>query len=654
VSTRLRGSALRRLLAGAAAGAALVAVAASGAHAVDGAIVDVERAAAGLQLAVDVPADVAVDLAGVTATVDEVGYPAEAVRLSEGDSLVSRTTVLAIDTSDSMEGDRFDAAKAAAATFLEVVPADVAVGIVGFSATVETVLDPTTDREAALDVLAELELSRGTRLYEAVLAAVDLAGDAGQGKVLVLSDGADTGDTPLENVEETLADSEVVVDVVALEQGADAVASLGRLTGDAGEVVSAASDDLAAAFSAEAEVLARQVGVTIDVPDDVVAEQVSVAVTLPSDAGDVVARSTIPATSSSPASASAPLPIPVEAAPERSFAVPAWSMYAGVAVFAVGLVVALLMLVPAKPLPMSTEERVSSYTTGLAGTRPGAPGGGTATANRPDTGEATLTQANQAVASLLQRNRGLDDRIASRLAAAGSELKSSEWLLVHAGVFVVVSLVGLLLSGGNIVAGLVFMVLGVVGPWVYLGIRAGRRRKKFDSLLPETLQLMSGSLSAGLSLMQSVDTIVREGAEPVRSEFKRVLVETRLGVSLEDAMDGVADRFDSRDFRWVVMAIRIQRQVGGNLGELLNTVADTMREREYIRRQVNALAAEGKLSAFVLAALPVLFFLYLLLAQGDYVRPLYEDVRGLIVLGGATLWLGVGAFWMSKLIKVEV
>ncbi len=199
-----------------------------------------------------------------------------------------------------------------------------------------------------------------------------------------------------------------------------------------------------------------------------------------------------------------------------------------------------------------------------------------------------------------------------------------------------------------------FMLAGLVVPWIYLGFRAGQRRKRFDSLLPETLQLMSGSLSAGLSLMQSVDTIVREGAEPVRSEFKRVLVETRLGVSLEDAMDGVADRFDSRDFRWVVMAIRIQRQVGGNLAELLNTVAETMREREYIRRQVNALAAEGKLSAVVLGMLPVLFLLYLIAAQGDYVEPLFNDARGLIVLGGSAAWLGVGVFWMSKLVKVEV
>ena len=152
-------------------------------------------------------------------------------------------------------------------------------------------------------------------------------------------------------------------------------------------------------------------------------------------------------------------------------------------------------------------------------------------------------------------------------------------------------------------------------------MRRSRRRKAFNRGLPETLQLMSGSLAAGLSLAQSVDTIVREGPEPIAGEFKRVLVETRLGVTLEEALDGIAERFESKDFEWVVMAIRIQRQVGGNLAELLDTVAGTMREREYIRRQVAALAAEGKLSAYVLGGLPPLFLVYLLLTNRDYVMP---------------------------------
>ena len=639
---------LRRLLAGGAAAAALAlagATGSAGAVAAPGdvaAIVHLERTDTGFEVSVDVPADVDLDLAAVTTTVNDVAYPSSAARLADGDSRVQRTAVLAIDTSDSMRGERFAAAQAAAETFLTSVPADVLVGIVTFDATVETALAPTTDRDEARSVVAGLELDTGTRLHDAVITAVGLAGAEGQGSVLVLSDGADTSDVPAGAVAAAVDATDVVVDVVGLEQSPRALRRLEELAGNNGQVIGSDSAELARAFSEEAAVLARQVGVSVEVPPEVVAQQVSIAVTLPTATGDLVAGSTFPAADSGAEETITPLT--VAPSPTGGFDAPSWFMYAGVGVFGVGLVVALLMMVPSKPVAMSAEDRVSTYTSGLAGVQ---------AAPKPEN-DAALEQAKAAMAGLLRRNQTLDARIVRRLEAAGSELKSSEWLLVHAGIFVATSVVGLLLGRGNLVVGLLFMALGAVGPWVYLGFRRTGRRKKFDSLLPETLQLMSGSLSAGLSLMQSVDTIVREGSDPVASEFKRVLVETRLGVSLEDALEGIADRFDSRDFRWVVMAIKIQRQVGGNLAELLNTVADTMREREYIRRQVGALAAEGKISAIVLGALPPVFLLYLIVAQRSYVEPLFSDFRGLIMLVGGGLWLAVGVFWMSRLVKVEV
>jgi tight adherence protein B len=333
---------------------------------------------------------------------------------------------------------------------------------------------------------------------------------------------------------------------------------------------------------------------------------------------------------------------PVSATADGGWATQGWLKYAGIGAFGAGLVIALAILVPQRARPMTVVDRVSRYTSRTEG--PAA----------PREAEAALTQAKDAASKVLSRNQGLDARISRRLDAAGSDLKSSEWLLVHLAVFVGAGMVGLLLGRGALFTGILFLIGGAVGPWLYLGLRRNRRRKAFNSSLPETLQLMSGSLSAGLSLGQSVDTIVREGTDPVSTEFKRVLVETRLGVSLEDALDGVAERFESKDFAWVVMAIRIQRQVGGNLAELLDTVAATMREREYMRRQVAALSAEGKLSAYVLGGLPPLFLLYLVFAQRDYVMPLFTDIRGIVMLAFAGVLLAVGGFWMSKLVKVEV
>jgi tight adherence protein B len=268
--------------------------------------------------------------------------------------------------------------------------------------------------------------------------------------------------------------------------------------------------------------------------------------------------------------------------------------------------------------------------------------------------DSALQSAKTAAANVLKRNQGLESKIAARLEGAGSKWRPAEWLLFHAGFFLLVSLVGLLLGKGDLIIGIVFILVGAIGPWFYLGFRRKRRRKKFEAALPDTLQLMSGSLAAGLSLAQSVDTIVREGTEPISSEFRKVLVETRLGLSLETALQGVADRFQSKDFEWVVMAINIQRQVGGNLAELLNTVAATMREREYIRRQVAALAAEGKLSAMVLGGLPPAFLLYLVLANRSYVMVLFTRPMGIAMLLGGAMILSVGIFWMSRIVKVEV
>jgi len=327
-----------------------------------------------------------------------------------------------------------------------------------------------------------------------------------------------------------------------------------------------------------------------------------------------------------------------------------WIMYAGIAALGLGVLVVLLMAVP-KQRTLSTEERVVQYAARAVG---GQPAGGPVTPVPTRSEDSALESAKTAAGKVLKRNRSLEVKIAARLEGAGSRWRPAEWLLFHAGIFLLLSVVGLLLGGGNLVLGVIFMAVGAIGPWFYLGFRRRRRKKKFERALPDTLQLMSGSLAAGLSLAQSVDTIVRDGTEPVASEFRKVLVETRLGLSLETALQGVADRFQSKDFEWVVMAINIQRQVGGNLAELLNTVAGTIREREYMRRQVAALAAEGKLSAYVLGGLPPGFMLYLLLANREYVMVLFTRPMGWAMLGLGITILSVGVFWMTRIVKVEV
>lgn len=612
------------------------------AFAADGVISYVEPSDEGVRVLVSVPKGSDVDLAGVEVTIDGIATSATA-ELAGTDTRIRRTSVLAIDTSNSMRGARFKAAKAAALNYLDNVPDDVFVGIVSFAGDVADELVPSLDRDQARAVIDGLSLSKRTRLYDAILSGVELAGEEGQRSLLVLSDGADTSDTSLTDTASVISDSEVTVNVVALEQSGTPLAALNQLAlaGD-GEVISADSGGLAKTFSDEADILATQILVTAQIPETLGKTDAGIDILLPSASGEAVTASAFSTVQDEIGFADTGDVL----RGDKAFTPPTWLMYAGIAALGVGLMVILIVLIPARARPMSLEDRISTYS--RAASNAPAPSSG------KNESDAALTQAKTAAAGMLQRNAGLEAKISARLASAGSELKSSEWLLIHAAFFVGMGLLGLLLGGGGILIGILFLVVGAVGPWLYLGFRQSRRKKAFAQALPDTLQLMSGSLAAGLSLAQSVDTIVREGGDPMAGEFKRVLVETRLGVPLEDALDGITQRFQSKDFDWVVMAIRIQRQVGGNLAELLDTVAATIREREYVRRQVDALAAEGKLSAYVLTALPPLFLLYLTFAQRDYVMPLFTDIRGLVMLVGATVWLLIGAFIMSKLVKVEV
>ena len=155
-------------------------------------------------------------------------------------------------------------------------------------------------------------------------------------------------------------------------------------------------------------------------------------------------------------------------------------------------------------------------------------------------------------------------------------------------------------------------------------------------------------------VLQAIDTVVRESDGPMAAELNRAIVEARLGVPVEDALETTARRMNSVDFAWVVMAIRTQRDVGGNLSEVLNNVAATMRERERLRRQVDVLSAEGRLSAVILGALPVLFATYLVLVRPEYIGVLVTTPLGIVmIVVGLTLMLA-GTFWMRKVIKVEV
>ncbi|KRA37415.1 MULTISPECIES: type II secretion system F family protein [unclassified Nocardioides] len=637
--------ALRRLAALLVVLVAALLLPAGAATAEDGSIAHVESTADGLRILVDVPAGIETDLGSVSATLDGTKLDATASATSDG-SVVKRTTVLAIDTSRSMrEAGRFIAAKQAASTYLETVPPDVEIGIVTFDSTVDVALAPTTDRGAAKTVIDGLTLRQDTLLYDGLVAAVEAAGTTGQRTVLVLSDGADTGSKArLDDVVAAVEANATSVHIVGLDLAEQQLTPLRTIArAGKGDVITSTGTALAEEFANQAQAIANQVLVTAPLPANFDADVANVVVTLPTSGEPVIARALAPIEAAS--TPDLPDVVP-NLATDNGWSAPDWLLWVGLGVFGLGLVTAAMLLVPKPAGPMSIADRVTAYSTRTSGLD--------MTQEAKPASEPVLDQAKAAAAGVLERNSALNERLTRSLGAAGSEFKPSEWLLVHVGVVFGAALIGFLLGKGNLLVGLLFVLIGAVLPPLFLRFKASRRRKAFDAGLPEVLQLISGALSAGLSLAQAVDTVVREGPEPIAGEFKRVLIEARIGVALEDAFDGVAERFASKDFAWAVMAIRIQRQVGGNLAELLTTVAATMRERQYLRRHVRALSAEGRLSAVILCILPPGFLVFFLVTNPDFLDPLVHDPRGWVLSGFGVIWMAIGVFAMSRLVKVEI
>jgi tight adherence protein B len=644
----------RRLLAAGLAVGAAVLSSASVAVAADpqARIVSNSRAGSTLSLvfrADGLPAGTSIDPTSVKVTVD--GKSVKPQLKDQGAAGTTTRVVLAIDTSRSMAANgKIDFAKAAAHTFLDSLPAADEVGIVTFADTAQVTLPPTPDHAAVGAAIDKLQIAAkvGTALYDGTAYAIDQAAGVDAPSVLVLSDGQEYGNsaTTQGDVVTKAGTAHVAIDAVYIGSGA-APASLAGLTAPTkGLLATAATTDLSQVFKERAAAISSQVLITALLPNTV-GQSAHVVVT--ARAGTASLQDSVTNFYSGPTAApSIAGPIAVKSASSAfiSKSILPWVLGA----FFLGILVIVyvaLGTVKRDEKQGRVRRRLSIYT--LTGRAP---------VKQEETttalGSSQVARSAVEFAGKVVKQRDFESALALRLEAAGLPLRAAEWMLIHIAIAIGGAIILLLISGGKIIPTLIGLVIGLALPYVYLSVKESRRTSAFLAQLPDTLQLIAGSLSAGYSMPQAIDTVVREGSQPISGEFNRALVEARLGVPIEDAMEGISDRMKSRDFAWVVMAIRIQREVGGNLAELLTTVSNTLRERETLRRQVKVLSAEGRLSAWILGLLPVTFALYLAVAQPSYLKPLVSETLGwfLIVIG--VVLLTIGALWMRKAVKVEV
>ena len=248
---------------------------------------------------------------------------------------------------------------------------------------------------------------------------------------------------------------------------------------------------------------------------------------------------------------------------------------------------------------------------------------------------------------LAKRGRGL----AGRLELAGIRTKASDVVVLTVAASLAAGALVMLVVGPAI--GLVVAIIIPAVGWFILGFLVGRRKRAFANQLDSTLQMMAASLRAGYSLLQSLQAMSSEADSPTKEEFSRVINETRIGRPLNESLIDVANRMGSEDFNWVSQAIAINREVGGNLADVLDGVARTIRDRNQLQRQVASLASEGKLSAVILMALPFGVTAFLTMSNPGYLNRLFTTTIGWGIVIAAIIMLTVGGIWLRSTVKIK-
>jgi tight adherence protein B len=328
-----------------------------------------------------------------------------------------------------------------------------------------------------------------------------------------------------------------------------------------------------------------------------------------------------------------------------------------IAALAAGAIVLIALGIALSGSGGVTLERLERY---AAGAKPDSAGAGQ--------GVAELIQKSAALAQLnkVVERRDFGANLLRDLGAADLKLKPSEYLGIWGGLIVgvpvVMFLVGFVVpSLQNPIVLLVGLLIGFMGPRLWLGRRKSGRLKAFNKQLPDTITLIANALRAGSSFLQAIELVVRESRPPISTEFGRVIREVNLGLPFDVALENMVQRVKSEDFELMATAIAIQHQVGGNLAEILDSIAFTIRERIRIKGEIRTLTAQQRLSGYVVGGLPFGLALFIYLAAPTFFDPMFAKPPeflgvplGMILLGIAVSAMGAGFYFIRKIVDIEV
>jgi tight adherence protein B len=564
--------------------------------------------------------------------------------------------VLLLDTSGSMnENNAIGSAKSAAASFLAELPPEVPVGVVAFADTPSLVSPLTTDRNALSGSIDRLRATGRTSLYDGIVFANSLfSGSTEDRQFVLLSDGGDTASAA--TLEEAIAITTEVrtnaIEIVTSESNSDALASLaeagnGRLTSITDpaalgalyqEIARSLVDRYRVSFTSQASGSADYT-LTVNTVFGPVSASRSVdlpeALTTTTAATATVPPSTAAAPDgTAPASATSAVAPPLSGQTDSDDSQNTSTIPLVIGAAAVGIALTILLLV----LLTGDRRGVGRRQLGIDRLRK-------ERGRSTSVGERISVLAEGAV-----DRSGRRTGLANALDVADIAMRPGEFVVVALSCAVTVGAVFWWLGGPLL--GILGIPLTILGVRSYVSRRASRRRAAFEQQLPDVLQLITNALRSGFALPQALDAVAQQAAEPARSEFERVNFESRVGLDLGDSLQSLSVRMQSETFGWVVSALEINREVGGELAKVLAGLASTVRERQALDRQIRTLTAEGRLSSYVLLALPFLVGFAALLISPEYFEPMRESPGPQILIACGVL-LAVGWVWMRAMIRTD-
>jgi Flp pilus assembly protein TadB/Mg-chelatase subunit ChlD len=550
--------------------------------------------------------------------------------------------VLILDTSGSMKGEAITAARKAATSFVSTMPVDSRIAVVGFGSVVKVYSPFTTDKATTVAAIAGLKVRGQTALRDALVVASKLfdgqsPGSESRRVIVTLSDGGDTASkATLADATGAMKSSKVSLLAIALATRESDGAALSVLSASTGGTTTQAADPtaLAGVFEGVANSVLRQYRIRWASTASAAA---SVEIELKSGGQTWVGRQTVPFPATvAPTSARGPILRSEQSTAKTTPARRArpvsngriW-LFGGLATgfgsAALGLGVLLWPHPPKRRLAAETRfmqrSEVSGFTKGII----------------------------RATRSYFQRH-GRGHQLAALLERAGLSMDAPTAAVFAGGMSLCAALFGLLLGGPFLAVLLGALAIAVC--YVVLKMKADRRSEAFRDQFEAALQIIINSLRSGYGISQAIGTVARETEAPVSEEFRRIVAESTLGMDQVRALESCARRMACDELLWVSQSMEVNREVGGNLAEVLTGIAETIRSRIRLARQVNAISAEGRLSARILVVAPFVAFAIQALLNPKSMRLLFRGSGlAMLILGGVAM--AIGYLWTKKIVRIR-